>query len=69
MTFKLFTASAFAIGLLAFSTTDLSAQTQNIDISKEELIRQAMSKGYDPSMRQGLEGLDIEGLKNNGTST
>ena len=57
MIFKQIAATVFTT-LLIFSAGSLSAQIQTQSAtSKEELIRQAMSKGYDPSLRQGIENL------------
>lgn len=72
MRLKLFAALGFAAGILSAFPVVASAQSQGgTQVSKEELIRQAMSKGYDPSMRQGLENIegmgDLEKLKNAAT--
>lgn len=68
MTVKILAASLFAGGLLLGSVLSASAQSSG-NVSKEELIRQAMAKGYDPSLRQGLEGLgDLDKLKEKASS-
>lgn len=68
MIFKQIAATAFT-ALLFLSAGSLSAQAQNQSAtSKEELIRQAMSKGYDPSLRQGLEGLGDLGTTTENTN-
>lgn len=61
MTFKIFIASAGILGLILAAP---SALAQNREITPE-MIRQAQAAGYNPDMRNGIEGLgDLEKLKN-----
>lgn len=68
MRFKLSTLS-LAVVLLTPVGSRLSAQNRE---TTQEMIRQAQAAGYDPSLRQGLEGiegLDPEQIRGSGTST
>lgn len=67
MTFKIFATSAFSAGILFASHAAASAQNREVT---PEMIRQAQAAGYNPDLRQGLEGLgDLEKLKGNAAST
>ncbi len=66
MTFKIFAASAFSAGILFASHAVASAQNREVT---PEMIRQAQAAGYNPQLRQGLEGLeDLEKLKGDASS-
>ena len=66
MTVRIFAASLFTAGLLLGSV--LTAPAQNREITPE-MIRQAQAAGYNPDLRQGLEGLgDLEKLKEKASS-
>ncbi len=63
MGFKLYTAAVLAAGLAFVSIGGVSAQNRE---TTQEMIRRAQSMGYNPDLRQGLEGIegiDLEQLK------
>ncbi len=64
MGFKLSTVSIFTAGILFFSASGLSAQNRD---ATPEMIRQAQASGYNPDLREGLEGLDVEKLQKTST--
>lgn len=65
MGFKLSTVSVFTAGILFFSAGGLSAQNRD---ATSEMIRQAQASGYNPDLREGLDGLDVEKLKGNASA-
>lgn len=67
MTLKIFALSVSTAALMLGSVFTASAQNREIT---PEMIRQAQAAGYNPDLRQGLEGLgDLEKLKGNSPST
>lgn len=67
MTLKIFALSVSTAALMLGSVFTLSAQNREIT---PEMIRQAQAAGYNPDLRQGLEGLgDLEKLKGGASST
>lgn len=66
MTIKTIAASVLGVGLLIGNTLTASAQTT---AAQEELIRQAMSQGYDSGLQQKLEGVgNLDKLGGSGSS-
>lgn len=67
MTLKIFALSISTAALMLGSVFTASAQNREIT---PEMIRQAQAAGYNPDLRQGLEGLgDLEKLKGAASST
>lgn len=67
MTLRLSALSVCSAALMLGSVFTASAQNREIT---PEMIRQAQAAGYNPDLRQGLEGLgDLEKLKGNASST
>lgn len=67
MTLKIFALSVSTAALMLGSVFTASAQNREIT---PEMIRQAQAAGYNPDLRQGLEGLgDLEKLKGGTSST
>lgn len=67
MTLRIFALSVSTAALMLGSVFTASAQNREIT---PEMIRQAQAAGYNPDLRQGLEGLgDLEKLKGGTSST
>lgn len=67
MTLRISALSVCSAALMLGSVFTASAQNREIT---PEMIRQAQAAGYNPDLRQGLEGLgDLEKLKGNASST
>lgn len=67
MTLRISALSVCSAALMLGSVFTASAQNREVT---PEMIRQAQASGYNPDLRQGLEGLgDLEKLKGNSSST
>lgn len=60
MKFQLYAVIAGAWMMVGGLVPTVSAQNREVT---PEMIRQAQAAGYNPDLRQGLEGLDVEKLQ------